>query len=158
MPIHDWTRVDPNDYHHFHGRWIYAIADALNLGILPTDFFALAEHVTDLGRTPTSKKALRSRRCVAVRRTLDRHLIAVIELIPPFDRSMRSESAVFSIASHGRIAAEFRTFVEAVAVGDALPDMPLFLEDNLYVNVPLESAYQAAWATYPEYLREQIER
>lgn len=46
MPMHDWTRVDPNDYHHFHGRWIYAISDALNGGLLPEGYFALAEHTT----------------------------------------------------------------------------------------------------------------
>lgn len=46
MPIHDWTRVDAGIYHHFHGRWIYAIADALNLGRLPPGFYALAEQVT----------------------------------------------------------------------------------------------------------------
>jgi hypothetical protein len=44
--MHDWTRIDPNDYHHFHGRWIFAIADALNGGLLPQGYFALAEHTT----------------------------------------------------------------------------------------------------------------
>src|SRR5262249_53921156 len=33
--MHDWTKIDPNDYHHFHGRWIFAITDALNGGLLP---------------------------------------------------------------------------------------------------------------------------
>lgn len=45
MPIHDWTRVTPNDYHHFHGRWIFALTDALNQGRLPKGYFAMAEHV-----------------------------------------------------------------------------------------------------------------
>ena len=44
MPMHDWTRVVPNDYRHFHGRWIFALTDALNLGGLPQGYFALAEH------------------------------------------------------------------------------------------------------------------
>ncbi len=44
MPIHDWTRVKPKDYHHFHGRWIFALADALNLGGLPPGYYALADH------------------------------------------------------------------------------------------------------------------
>ncbi|MFO0803993.1 MAG: DUF4058 family protein [Gemmataceae bacterium] len=44
--MHDWTRIDPNDYHHFHGRWIFAIADSLNGGLLPQGYFALAEHTT----------------------------------------------------------------------------------------------------------------
>jgi Protein of unknown function (DUF4058) len=38
-----------------------------------------------------------------------------------------------------------RAFVEPVAVGDVLPDMPLFLEPEAYVNVPLEASYQDAY-------------
>jgi hypothetical protein len=40
-------------------------------------------------------------------------------------------------------------FVEPVAVGDRLPDMALFLTPELYVDVPLERTYQAAWAEVP---------
>ncbi|MBP3958919.1 DUF4058 family protein [Gemmata sp. G18] len=39
-----------------------------------------------------------------------------------------------------------RCYVQPLAVGDALPDMPLFLEPEEYVNVPLERAYQIAFA------------
>jgi hypothetical protein len=39
-----------------------------------------------------------------------------------------------------------RCYVEPVAAGDRLIDMPLFLEPGEYVKVPLEAAYQAAWA------------
>ena len=46
MPMHDWKRADPNDFHDFHGAWIYAIRTALNTGLLPPGYFALAEHVT----------------------------------------------------------------------------------------------------------------
>ncbi len=46
MPIHDWTRVEPGDYHHFHQRWISAIADALNTNGLPPGYVAMAEQVT----------------------------------------------------------------------------------------------------------------
>ena len=43
MPIHDWTRVDAGLFHNFHQRWISALCDALNMGGLPPDYFALAE-------------------------------------------------------------------------------------------------------------------
>jgi hypothetical protein len=43
MPVHDWTRVDPGIFHSFHLRWIAAIGDALNGGLLPDDYYALAE-------------------------------------------------------------------------------------------------------------------
>lgn len=46
MPMHDWTRVSANYYHDFHGRWLYAIADALNAGILPSRYFAAADQKT----------------------------------------------------------------------------------------------------------------
>ena len=43
MPIHDWTRVDAGLFHAFHQRWISALSDALNTGVLPRDYYALAE-------------------------------------------------------------------------------------------------------------------
>ena len=39
-----------------------------------------------------------------------------------------------------------RCYVEPLAAGDRLADMPLFLEPDEYVNVPLEATYQAAFA------------
>ena len=35
MPIHDWTRAEDGDFHHFHQRWISALTDALNGVTLP---------------------------------------------------------------------------------------------------------------------------
>ncbi len=43
MPIHDWTRVKAGTFHHFHQRWIGALGDALNTGLLPAGYFALAD-------------------------------------------------------------------------------------------------------------------
>ena len=43
MPLHDWARVDANVFHHFHQRWIIAICDALNAGLLPSGYSALVE-------------------------------------------------------------------------------------------------------------------
>jgi hypothetical protein len=43
MPIHDWTRVDAGLFHAFHLRWIAAISDRLNDGVLPEEYFALPE-------------------------------------------------------------------------------------------------------------------
>jgi hypothetical protein len=36
-------------------------------------------------------------------------------------------------------------YVELVAVGDALPEMPLFLRPGFYVPAPLEESYQETW-------------
>ena len=46
MPIDDWTRLEPGDFHHFHQRWISAIADSLNGGLLPPEYMALTDQVT----------------------------------------------------------------------------------------------------------------
>lgn len=37
MPLHDWTRVEAGIFHAFHHRWISAISDVLNEGILLGD-------------------------------------------------------------------------------------------------------------------------
>ncbi|MCC6418410.1 MAG: DUF4058 family protein [Gemmataceae bacterium] len=43
MPIHDWTRVDPNLFHDFHQTWTIAIRNSLNGGLLPRGYSALVE-------------------------------------------------------------------------------------------------------------------
>ena len=43
MPVHDWTRVDAGIFHSFHYGWIAELNNALNGGILPTDYYALVE-------------------------------------------------------------------------------------------------------------------
>jgi hypothetical protein len=48
-------------------------------------------------------------------------------------------------------------YVEPIAVGDYLPDMPLFLYDDVYVAVPLEETYQATWHVLPAELRRLLE-
>jgi hypothetical protein len=42
-----------------------------------------------------------------------------------------------------------RAYVEPTAVGLALIDMPLFLDPDYYVPVPLEPTYQSAWRGVP---------
>src|SRR6516164_9388516 len=46
MPIHDWTRVEAGDFHHFHECWVVTIGNALNGGLLPPGYMAMAEQVT----------------------------------------------------------------------------------------------------------------
>jgi Protein of unknown function (DUF4058) len=44
-------------------------------------------------------------------------------------------------------------FVEPTAVGATLPEMPLFLSPEVYIQVPLEATYQSAWEAVPSYWR-----
>jgi hypothetical protein len=46
MPIHDWTRLEPGDFHHFHQAWVVNLSDELNSGLLPPEYMALTEQVT----------------------------------------------------------------------------------------------------------------
>lgn len=48
-------------------------------------------------------------------------------------------------------------YVEPVAVGDALPEMPVFLTAERYVPCPLEAAYQTAWEQFPAPLKGPLE-
>jgi hypothetical protein len=45
MPIHAWTRLFDGVFHAFHLTWIGQLQTALNSGILPPDYHALAEQV-----------------------------------------------------------------------------------------------------------------
>jgi hypothetical protein len=49
-------------------------------------------------------------------------------------------------------------YVEPVAVGDVLPDMPLFLTADEYINVPLDATYRSAYAGVPRFYRDILER
>ncbi len=46
MPIHDWTRLEPGDFHHFHQGWVVNLTNELNCGLLPPDYIAMTEQVT----------------------------------------------------------------------------------------------------------------
>jgi hypothetical protein len=48
-------------------------------------------------------------------------------------------------------------YLEHLAVGGALPEMPLFLSPDRYVPVPLEATYQAAYRGVPRFWREFLE-
>jgi hypothetical protein len=50
----------------------------------------------------------------------------------------------------------FRAHVEPLAVGDRLPDMPLFLQLGRHVMIPMDVTYQTAWKSIPHNLRDKI--
>jgi hypothetical protein len=49
-------------------------------------------------------------------------------------------------------------YVEPVAVGDVLPDMPLFLAPEVHVPATLEATYQVAWNVFPGPLKGLLEQ
>lgn len=99
--------------------------------------------------------------------------VLIIDLFPPTARDpfgmhkiiwdeIDEEEFAFP-AGKDRILASYETgavraaYVEPIAVGDTLPDMPLFLTNYLHVMVPLEPTYQAAWDASPEDFRLAVE-
>ena len=48
-------------------------------------------------------------------------------------------------------------YLEHLAVGSPLTEMPLFLNPDRYINVPLEPTYDAAYRGMPAFWREVIE-
>ena len=51
-----------------------------------------------------------------------------------------------------------KAYVQPLAVGDALPSMPLFLDPTWYVSVPLEATYQEAFRGGPEPWRQTLQQ
>jgi hypothetical protein len=113
----------------------------------------------------TSRHALRSFVEKAVEALYRGYHLLILDLHPPGPRDPQglhgaiwgeisdesftlpaSQSLTLAAYSAGIIK---RAFAEFVAVDDELPEMPLFLEAETYVNVPLETTYQAAYRGFP---------
>lgn len=100
------------------------------------------------------------------------HLL-LIDTFPPGPRDPEGVHAAiweeiggepFSLPSDQRLTlalyecnAVTRRFIEPMAVGERLPDMPLFLEPNGCVVAPLESTYGAAYNVMPRRWRDVLE-
>lgn len=53
--------------------------------------------------------------------------------------------------------ADVEVYVENPSVGEPMPDMPLFLNPDRYVNVPLEATYDSAFQGLPDVWRGVLE-
>jgi len=254
MPLHDWTRVDAGIFHDFHHAWIEEIKRALNAGLLPENYYALAEQhaagfgpdVVTLELTPDSgngdgeseqvlgigadKRNLpsnvllvpprvhlagetdmefyrRKQNHIAVRHVSGDRVVAIVEVVSPGNKSSRHAIRSF-VEKAGELLdrgihllildllppgprdpqgihaliwddicgkqytlpagkpltlAAYETdlstkaYVESVAIGDTLQDMPLFLRPHAHVPVPLEKTYESAFAAVPKRWRGVLE-
>ena len=101
--------------------------------------------------------------------------VLLLDLLPPgphdpqgmhgavwayYDRASYTppEDGPLTLASYAWDGDEPRAYVEPLAVGQTLIDMPLFLSAERYINVPLEPTYQEAYHGLPEYWRQVIEK
>jgi hypothetical protein len=241
MPIHDWKRVEANLFHDFHQTWTIAIRNALNGGLLPKGYSALAEQhsptmVPDVlavqGRKAArrlepagggviaavqpkvrytikskqqSSMAARANR-ITILHSLGR-VVCVIEIVSPgnknsvsalrsfvekavefldngvnllivdlFPPSVRDPQGIhkaiwdeieestfeFQASQPLTLAAyiaglQKTALVEPIGVGELMPDMPAYLDEDHYVPVPLEMTYMESWRSCPEDMREVVE-
>jgi hypothetical protein len=100
------------------------------------------------------------------------HLL-VVDLFPPGPRDPqgihkviwdRLQDEPFSLppdkpltAAAYAVGTETVAYVEPLAVGDPLPDMPVFLTAEWYVPCPLEATYRIAWDQFPAPLKGPLE-
>ena len=234
MPIHDWSRVFDGAFHDLHLAWIAELRSALNGGILPPQYYALAKQVArpmipdvlTLQTTNGSDKEwsgepisgastvalappkvllttmieeevfARRQKSIIIRHSSDDRIIALIEILSRSNKSSNLElrtlvAKAANALEHGHhlmlidlqpptsrdpggihpliwddlggmpepipavkpltlVAYDAgppkTAYVEPVAVGDVLKDMPLFLAPGWYVSLPLEATYQGACA------------
>jgi hypothetical protein len=121
-----------------------------------------------------SKNALRSFVDKAVSLLRNGIHLLIVDLFPPTERDPHGihkaiwsefldEPFVFE-EGQSRILVSYQAgedyvaYVEPLAVSDAMPAMPLFLEGDEHVRVPLEETYQATWEACPEPIRVLVER
>jgi Protein of unknown function (DUF4058) len=242
MPIHDWSRVEPNLFHHFHQAWTLTICNALNNSALPKGYSALIEQHAPLlipdvltvegidddlssgpqgGAVLTAPPLPKTRHIIRAQldsmsargnriaihhslgnivcvieimspgnkhsqksisdfidkaiEFLDRGVnLLIVDLFPPTSRDPQGihkaiwdqiEETPFDfdplkpLTLAAYIADLPKTaLIEPVAVGDALPDMPAYLDNRRYVYVPLESTYEVTWKSCPAAMRKVVEK
>jgi len=109
MPMHDWTRVDAGIFHAFHHDWITEIARALNRGLLPAEYYALAEQQAAGSGTTTQTRPKtrftaevsdsefyrRKKSSIAVRHVSGDRFVALLEIISPGNKSSRNALHAF---------------------------------------------------------------
>ncbi len=112
MPIHDWTRVDAGLFHAFHQSWIVKLCDALNRGLLPSDYFALPEQsirgpspdvlTLRLSFSESEPEAAAAEEAIYVRkadrvtvRDKLRQIVAVVEIVSPGNKASPDELRAF---------------------------------------------------------------
>jgi hypothetical protein len=71
----------------------------------------------------------------------------------PFDLPANKQ---FTLASYAA-GSEKVAYIENVGIGDTLPDRPIFLTPDHYVQCPLESTYQTSWKVFPAALKGPLE-
>lgn len=76
-------------------------------------------------------------------------VVAVVEIVSPGNKDSASALRAF--------VRKTSDLIGQVAVGDALPALPILLTRDEYIPAPLEETYQASWAAVPADSQELLE-
>ena len=89
--------------------------------------------------------------------SLDHHGIhgAIWNEIDPTSSYVHGEERPLTLVSYCA-SQPVQAYVEPIAVGTVLPEMPLFLDPHWYVSVLLEDTYLAAWEAVPARWRRRL--
>jgi len=139
---------------------------------------------THFAATTEPEVCLHVQSSIAVKDVRDDRTVAMIEIISPGNRSNRLGIRALSDKTEELIERRIHSLIndpfqlpvnepltlvayesdlitlasiETVAVGRSLPDMPLFLQPNGCVMVPLEATYNAAFEAMPRRWRKVLE-
>ncbi|MGH7199886.1 MAG: DUF4058 family protein [Planctomycetaceae bacterium] len=77
--------------------------------------------------------------------------VAFWDYLEPDEHGVTAEQP-FSLAAY-RATVGPTAYIELVGIGQVLPEMPLFLTPDYYVNVPLEATYVSAYQRIPQLWR-----
>lgn len=83
----------------------------------------------------------RQKSSIVVRHVSGDRIVAMIEIISPGNKNNTNAFYECGLTT--------QAYIETIAVGESLPDMPLFLAPESHILVPLEATYTAAWDTVP---------
>lgn len=245
MPVHDWSRIHAGAFHDFQLAWIAELRKTLNSGLLPPEYYAMAEQVAGpavpdvltlqaanghaeswsgepiAGATAVALAPPRGcdretieedvyprrQRTIVIHHSSDDRIVALIEILSSRNKSSIKEfrslvdKAVDALdrgyhlllldlqpttardrdGIHAAIWAQYGgkpnryptdkpltmvaydagpptvAYVQRMAAGDKLIDMPLFLAPGWYVEVPLEATHEAAWSGVPGRIRDLLD-
>jgi hypothetical protein len=122
MPIHDWSRVHFQLFHHFRQEWMVEIARALNRGGLPPGFSALLERGDDEGSRKRPSQ-------IVIRRDLGR-MIALIDA--PLSEVKSSASALRVLVGSIIQCLEARVHVLLIDLFPPTPNDPFGLHKAVW--------------------------
>ncbi len=98
--------------------------------------------------------------------------VLIVDLFPPTPRDpnglhkliwdeIGDETFKFP-AGEDRLMASYQAgrekvaYLEPLAIGDTMPDMPLFLTTETHIRIPLEATYRSTWESLPIELRNAV--